>query len=185
MSNTYKYRVQHLRGNVEDWEQLGNQFIPLDGELVLEKDNNGKYKQIRVGDGKTPYNRLPKILTDSTISVEINENKQLIITYPDGRVENLGTIGSGNSNVYIGPDKNVPDGFVGLQIDPDGTSYLITDEITATSSNELPTCEAVKNYVGNTISTTDDGYGNITLNTSSKKVEFTDDGNGNIKMEVM
>ena len=84
---------------------------------------------------------------DSTISVEINENKQLIITYPDGRVENLGTIGSGNSNVYIGPDKNVPDGFVGLQIDPDGTSYLITDEITATSSNELPNCKAVKNYV--------------------------------------
>ena len=96
---------------------------------------------------------------DSTISVEINENKQLIITYPDGRVENLGTIGSGNSNVYIGPDKNVPDGFVGLQIDPSGETLSVVDEITSSTSDELPNCKAVKNHIASVLAELDGNNG--------------------------
>ena len=84
----------------------------------------------------------------------------------------------------------------------DGADYILTDDdkreiatqvsgdCVSYSEAQALTDEQKKRArenigVNTTVSITDDGYGNITLNTSSKKVEFTDDGNGNNKMEVM
>ena len=86
------------------------------------------------------------------------------------------------TGIYIGSGE-MPEGY-DIQIDTEGDVYSITNRITDDTNTEIPSCEAVKYYIANNITTTDDGNGNITLNTSSKKVEFTDDGNGNIKMEV-
>ena len=87
------------------------------------------------------------------------------------------------TGIYIGSGE-MPEGY-DIQIDTDGDVYSITNRITDDTNTEIPNCEAVKDYIANNITIADDGNGNITLNTSSKKVEFTDDGNGNIKMEVM
>ena len=70
---------------------------------------------------------------------------------------------------------------IAAQVSGDCVSYseaqALTDEQKRTARENIG--------VNTTVSITDDGYGNITLNTSSKKVEFTDDGNGNIKLEVI
>ena len=58
MPNTqkYSYRTQHLRGTAQEWEQR-KAIVPLDGELVIERDKTGsKSKQkIKIGDGDTAY----------------------------------------------------------------------------------------------------------------------------------
>ena len=87
------------------------------------------------------------------------------------------------TGIYVGSG-DMPEGY-DIQIDLNGDTYVMVNKITDETSNEIPNCLAVKNYVADNVTIIDDNNGNITLNTSSKKVEFTDDGNGNIKMEVM
>ena len=105
---------------------------------------------------------------------------------PEEKAQARANIGAGAAEIYVKtPEEKEAIPTCALYVDLTADAAATTSEITEESKNELPTCEAVKNYVGNTISTTDDGNGNITLNTSGKKVEFSDDGNGNIKMEVI
>lgn len=87
------------------------------------------------------------------------------------------------TGIYVGSG-DMPEGY-DIQIDLNGDTYVMVNKITDETSNEIPNCLAVKNYVADNVTIIDDNNGNITLNTSSKKVEFSDDGNGNIKMEVM
>ena len=105
---------------------------------------------------------------------------------PEEKEQARKNIGASAAEIYVKtPEEEEAIPACALYVDLTADAAATTSEITEESKNELPTCEAVKNYVGNTISTTDDGNGNITLNNSGKKVEFSDDGNGNIKMEVM
>lgn len=51
----------------------------------------------------------------------------------------------GDPGVYVGSG-DMPEGY-SVQIDPDGDVYDIINEIDNNTNRELPTCEAVKNYV--------------------------------------
>ena len=58
MSNSFKPRIQHLRGDALELQTIGSEFIPLDGEIILEKQNDGSYLQ-KIGNGLSPYRDLP------------------------------------------------------------------------------------------------------------------------------
>ncbi len=51
----------------------------------------------------------------------------------------------GESGVFVGVG-DMPDGY-DIQIDPSGETLSVVDEITSSTSDELPNCKAVKNYV--------------------------------------
>jgi hypothetical protein len=65
-----KFIVQLRRGTKEEWKEYETnkptESIPLDGELVVERDNG--IPRLKIGDGKTPYNKLPYMSVDSFIS---------------------------------------------------------------------------------------------------------------------
>ena len=45
-----KFLVQLRRGTKEEWETVGKDIIPVDGELVLESDNG--VPRLKIGNGK-------------------------------------------------------------------------------------------------------------------------------------
>lgn len=49
------------------------------------------------------------------------------------------------TGIYVGSG-DMPDGY-DVQIDPSGETLSVVDEITSSTSDELPNCKAVKNYV--------------------------------------
>lgn len=68
MPEIYKYRTQHLRGTADEWNVIGDSVIPLDGELVIEKDNSEKHlHRLKIGDGVTPYSQLPYLSVDNFV----------------------------------------------------------------------------------------------------------------------
>lgn len=141
--------------------------------LFIENSPNGRYT-------KYDDRELSNIVWEfvNIQSVLYNEEQDLTDEQKKTARNNIGATG-----IYVGSGE-MPEGY-DIQIDTDGDVYSITNRITDDTNTEIPSCEAVKYYIANNITIADDGNGNITLNTSSKKVEFTDDGNGNIKMEVM
>ena len=73
-----RYIVQLRRGSKEEWETVGKDIIPLDGEVVLEDDNG--IPRLKIGDGKRKYGELPYMSADSfimpkPISITIYANK--------------------------------------------------------------------------------------------------------------
>lgn len=66
-----KYIVQLRRGTKEQWqayednEKTKAESMPLAGELVVEYDNG--IPRLKIGDGKTPYSKLPYMSVDSFI----------------------------------------------------------------------------------------------------------------------
>ena len=70
MSENRQYsRIQHLRGKQTDWtarvqknggaeSTVGEEVIPLAGELVIETDDSG-YNRLKIGNGATTYKELP------------------------------------------------------------------------------------------------------------------------------
>lgn len=63
-----KYICQLRRGTLEEWETIGSNIIPLEGELVLEIDKSGKgMHRLKIGDGINFYSDLPYMSVDSFI----------------------------------------------------------------------------------------------------------------------
>lgn len=64
-----RYIVQLRRGTKEDWAeyQANNpeDSMPRAGELVIEYDNNTP--RLKIGDGVTPYDKLPYLSADSFV----------------------------------------------------------------------------------------------------------------------
>ena len=60
-----KFLVQLRRGTKEEWETVGKDIIPLDGELVLEYDNG--VPRLKIGNGKDKYGDLSYMSTDSFV----------------------------------------------------------------------------------------------------------------------
>lgn len=105
---------------------------------------------------------------------------------PEEKEQARKNIGASAAEIYVKtPEEEEAIPAYELHVDLTADAAATTSEITEESKNELPTCEAVKNYVANIINITNDGNGNITLNTSGKKVEFSDDGNGNIQIRTI
>ena len=68
MPEMYKYRTQHLRGTAQEWSEVGDIVIPLDGEIVIEKDDSGNHlHRLKIGDGVTPYGQLPYLSVDNFV----------------------------------------------------------------------------------------------------------------------
>lgn len=117
---------------------------------------------------------VPAIKGDNGVSVaktEINQRGELIITLSDNTVSNLGVVvgakgdkgdtgatgatgaagdkgdkgDKGDPGIYIGSG-DMPDGY-SVQLDLEGDTYSIINEINDDTDSEIPTCEAVKNYV--------------------------------------
>lgn len=62
------YRHQLYRGSKEEWDTVGSNIIPLEGELVLEIDRSGKgLHRLKIGDGVNFYSNLPYLSVDSFI----------------------------------------------------------------------------------------------------------------------
>ena len=101
MPNTqkYSYRTQHLRGTAQEWEQH-KAIVPLDGELVIERDKTGsksKYK-IKIGDGDTAYKDLSYLSSDDEILP-----KKTTLTLKGGETNWLEVIeGEGTSGRSLG-----------------------------------------------------------------------------------
>lgn len=73
-----KYIVQLRRGTTEEWETIGKDIVPLEGELVLEYDNG--LPRIKIGNGRDIYAHLPYMSVDSFLlpkpaSVSIYANR--------------------------------------------------------------------------------------------------------------
>lgn len=63
------YRHQLRRGTKEEWETVGKDIVPLEGELVLEMDKSGRgLHRLKIGDGINLYSNLPYISVDSFIA---------------------------------------------------------------------------------------------------------------------
>ena len=60
-----KFIVQLRRGTKEEWETVGKDIVPLDGELVLEDDNG--IPRLKIGNGKDVYGKLSYMSADSFI----------------------------------------------------------------------------------------------------------------------
>lgn len=60
-----KFIVQLRRGTKEEWETVGKDIIPLDGELVLEDDNGTP--RLKIGNGKDVYGKLSYMSADSFV----------------------------------------------------------------------------------------------------------------------
>lgn len=80
-----KFIVQLRRGTKEEWETVGKDIVPLEGELVLEYDNG--VPRLKIGNGKDLYKDLPYMSVDSFISPthsKINLYSTLWEPNPDG-----------------------------------------------------------------------------------------------------
>lgn len=55
-----KYIIQHRRGTTEQWELMGENIIPLRGELVIELCSDSHHN-LKIGDGEHTYNELDYI----------------------------------------------------------------------------------------------------------------------------
>ena len=64
-----RYIIQLRRGTKEQWEAYEEnkpeESMPLAGELVVEYDNG--IPRLKIGDGSTPYSKLPYMSVDSFI----------------------------------------------------------------------------------------------------------------------
>lgn len=60
-----KFILQLRRGTKTEWETVGKDIIPLDGELVLEDDNG--VPRLKIGNGKDVYGKLPYMSADSFV----------------------------------------------------------------------------------------------------------------------
>lgn len=58
MSENYKQRTQHLRGTLSEWNSIDNNIIPLEGEIVIEIDEEKSLHKLKIGDGIHPYSEL-------------------------------------------------------------------------------------------------------------------------------
>lgn len=76
LQESYKHRVQHLRGTSTEWntpvgseeETYGDVIVPLPGELVIEFDDTGNnFHKLKIGDGQKTYNELPYLSVDNFI----------------------------------------------------------------------------------------------------------------------
>lgn len=53
-----KFLYTHRRGTTSDWANLGNEIVPLRGELVVELDEINNLHKLKIGDGVHPYSQL-------------------------------------------------------------------------------------------------------------------------------
>ena len=63
----------------------------------------------------------------------------------------------GESGVFVGVG-DMPDGY-DIQIDPSGETLSVVDEITSSTSDELPNCKAVKNHIASVLAELDGNNG--------------------------
>lgn len=58
--NTLKTRIVNTSGTEDQWEKVGNVFIPEPGEVIIYlPDTSHTYSRMKVGDGQTLLNQLP------------------------------------------------------------------------------------------------------------------------------
>ena len=81
MSNIQKTRTQHLRGTASQWAQLGDKFIPLEGEIVIEMDEENDLHKLKIGDGIHMYSELAYLMAgDEIVTQVLTQTKPRIIT---------------------------------------------------------------------------------------------------------
>ena len=75
-----KYIVQHRRGTAEQWASKDN-IIPMEGELVIEIDDQNSLHKLKIGDGMHTYAELAYLMAgDEIVSQVLAEAKPRIIT---------------------------------------------------------------------------------------------------------
>lgn len=71
MSETYKYRTQHLRGTSSEWSDHGDKIVPLEGEIVIELDKDNHLHKLKIGDGETSYSDLAYLMAGDEIVSQV------------------------------------------------------------------------------------------------------------------
>jgi hypothetical protein len=90
--------VQHLRGTSSQWEAYSN-FVPKEGEIVVELDEVGTSHKLKIGDGIHSYDELSYVQGGSVDEEWVKEYVE----------ENSGAIVYLNTKQYIGDTLELQD----------------------------------------------------------------------------
>ena len=71
MSDAYKYRIQHLRGTTSELNNVKDDFIPMEGELVIEIDEESSLHKLKIGDGIHTYSELAYLQAGDEIITQV------------------------------------------------------------------------------------------------------------------
>ena len=76
-----KFIYKHRRGTAEQWDSVGEDLIPYEGEIVLELDKEHTLHKLKIGDGTTPYKDLKYLMAgDEIVTQVLAQAKPRVVT---------------------------------------------------------------------------------------------------------
>ena len=134
MPEIYKYRTQHLRGTKSDWTNVGVNVVPLDGEIVIEKDDSEKcLHRLKIGDGVTPFNDLPYmqgIPVDDEKDVDASLISNALKGNKSGEIVSMTDVSpiEHNVGVKVKSKNHIPFPYYDKSLTRNGISFTVNDD---------------------------------------------------------
>ena len=66
-----KFLYKHRRGTTDDWELMGNEIVPQEGEIVVEIDEKNNLHKLKIGDGVHTYAELKYLMAGDEVVSQV------------------------------------------------------------------------------------------------------------------